>query len=186
MEGHERQLLRSCLEADRVGRSGELAIETSRRHVGLLFDRDDEFAGEARGLQAPRVEEKDESLTVTGSTACDVGGDEAPCIPERLEDETKGTQVLAGLLDRNHIETGDDLGNTTQVEEISSGRVVLLGAPLLGHPAEGTNVPGCDEEVAVEMSGRDRLVQGGAESREDLGNVLGKRIGDLGRDPESY
>jgi hypothetical protein len=65
-----------------------LAIEDGRRHVGLL-DRDDELAREPRRLQAPRIEDKDEPLAVTGSSACDVGRDQAPRISERLEDEAK-------------------------------------------------------------------------------------------------
>jgi hypothetical protein len=63
---------------------------------------------------------------------------------------------------------------------------VLLRAPLLGCPAESAKVPRCDEEVAVEVPGRDRLVQGGGEEPEGFGEVLRKRIGDLRRDPESY
>ena len=35
------------------------------------------------------------------------------------------------------------------------------------------------------MPGRDRLVQGSDESPEDFGEVLRKRIGDLGRNPQS-
>ena len=84
----------------------------------------------------------------------------------------RGTQVLARLLDRNHIEAGDDVGNATQVEEVPPGRVVLARAPLLGHPAEGAKAPGGNEEIAVEMPGRDRSVQRGDESPEDFGEVL--------------
>ena len=185
MEGYERQRLGSSIEADGVGRPCELAIETRGRYVGLLFDRDDELAREPRWLQAPRVEDKDEPLAVAGPAACDVGGDEAPRVPENLEDKTKGTEVFACFFDRNHVETGDDLGDAAKIEEISSGRVVLLRAPLLGHPAESAKVPGCDEEVAVEMPGRDRFVQSDDESSEDFGEVLRERIGDLGRDPQS-
>jgi hypothetical protein len=59
----------------------------------------------------------------------------------------------------NDIETGDDLGEAAQIEEVAARGVILLRAPLLGHPAEGAKVPGCDEEVAVEIPGRrNRLV----------------------------
>jgi hypothetical protein len=61
-----------------------------------------------------------------------------------------------------------------------------LNSSDLGHPAGSAKVPGCDEEVAVEMPGRHSLVQSGDESAEDLGEVLRKRIGDLGRNPPSY
>jgi hypothetical protein len=63
-------------------------------------------------------------------------------------------------------------GDAAQVEEISAWRVVLLRAPLLGHAAEGAKVPGCDEEVAVEMPWRDRLVESDDKSSEDFGEVL--------------
>jgi hypothetical protein len=82
--------------------------------------------------------------------------------------------------------SSDDLGDAAQVEEISPGRVVLLRAPILGHSAEGAEVPGCDEEVAVEMPWRDRLVESDDKSSEDFSEVLREWIGDLGRAPESY
>ena len=44
-----------------------------------------------------------------------------PCISQRLEHEAKGAQILSCLLDRNHVETGDDLGDAAEVEEISAG-----------------------------------------------------------------
>jgi hypothetical protein len=185
VQGHKRQLLRSRLEANGVRRPCELAIKDGRRQVGLLLDRDDELAGEPRRLHTPRVEDEDESFTVAGSTARDVGGDKAPRISERLKNEAKGAQILACLLNRNDVEAGGDLGDATQVEEISPGRIVWLRAPPLGHPAEGAEVPSRDEEVAVEMAGRDCLVKSADESVEDLGEVLRKRISDLRRARES-
>lgn len=78
------------------------------------------------------------------------------------------TQVLTGFFDRHHVEAGNDLGYAAQVEEIPSGRVVLLRSPLLISPAERAKVPGCCEEIAIEMPGRDRLVKRRDESLKDL------------------
>ena len=43
-----------------------------------------------QGLQAPRVETKASRSAVTGSTACDVGGDEAPTCPRAPRGRDEG------------------------------------------------------------------------------------------------
>jgi hypothetical protein len=80
--------------------------------------------------------DKDETLTISGSTPCNVGGDEAPCLPECLEHEAETLRSSGAFFDRHHVEAGNDLGYAAQVEEIPSGRVVLLRSPLLSSPAD--------------------------------------------------
>lgn len=124
--------------------------------------------------------DKDETLTVSGSTRV-TSVAMRPHVSPSASSTRRRHSGPHGLLRSPHVEAGNDLGYAAQVEEIPSGRVVLLRSPLLSSPAERAKVPGCCEEIAIEMPGRDRLVKRRDESLKDLIKVLREWIRDLPR-----
>jgi hypothetical protein len=112
-----------------------------------------------RGPQWARVKEEDESFVVSRPPTGDVGRDKAPRVSKCLEDEAQRAQVLPCLLDRDDVEAMDDLSDAAKVEEVTPRRVAFLRAPFLRDAAEGTDVPGCDEEISNELARRNGLVE---------------------------
>jgi hypothetical protein len=143
-----------------VGRFREDPISSRSRssHPRSCLERDDELAGEPGGFDPTRVEDENEPLVVSGTAARDVGRDQPRGVTECGEDEAKGAQVLARLLDRDDVEARDDLGDAAEVEEIAPWRVAGFGAPLLGDAPEGAQIPGGDEKVAIQLPRREVLM----------------------------
>jgi hypothetical protein len=73
-------------------------------------------------------------------------------VPQRLE-------VAAHLLDGHHVEARQDLRDRAGVGEVAFGRVVLRGLPALGQASQRADVPGRDEQVAVQVLGGHGRVQ---------------------------
>jgi hypothetical protein len=92
VEGHQGEDRRAALEADRVGRAGELAIEGDPGDPGLRPIRlapavgDDELAGEAVDREAGAVEDEGESLVVALVVLDRVGEDDRPVAAEPDEE----------------------------------------------------------------------------------------------------
>ena len=73
-----------------------------------------------------------------------------------------------------------------EVEEVADRLVAWLRTPLLREPAEGADVPGADEEVAVEQLRRDDGVEAVAEREQLLGEGRRKWVADACRGRQSY
>ena len=71
----------------------------------------------------------------------------------------------------------DDLSDAAKVEEVTPRRVAFLRAPFLRDAAEGTDVPGCDEEISIELARRNGLIERRRGRGECRREVLRKRVG---------
>ncbi len=103
VQGDEDERLAGRGEADRVGRSGELAGERCGRHARIVVGHD-ELAREPGRCHPTRVEQERHPLVVAGLSLRHVGEGEAPVGTERLQQVAERAQVAAHLLDCDDVE----------------------------------------------------------------------------------
>ena len=107
-----------------------------------------------------------------------VGEQEGPLLAQRLEQMAERAQVAAHLLQGDDVEALDHLGDQAHVAEVALGRVAGGRVPALGQPAEGAQIPGANQQVAIGSLARDDLVDLRRELR-DLGADRGGRTRNL-------
>jgi hypothetical protein len=62
----------------------------------------------------------------------------------------------------------DNLGDGEDGSEVTLGRVLLGGLPLLTDVSEGSNVPGRDEQVVIEALGRNSSAELGGQVKQPI------------------
>lgn len=144
MHGGEDELHTGAGEAGRVGGAGELPHRVTgggrRQH---------DLADQSGGLDPAGVVAEGEPLPVAFGSFGDVGGDHPPLLTEPVQQELCGGGVAADLLDGDHVEAGDDLGDAGDRVPVPFGGVLGSGFPLRGEVGERAQVPGRDQKVAL-------------------------------------
>jgi hypothetical protein len=176
VERHEDERRVRRPEADRVGRTRKLPLQRVLSQIVRPFRRNDQLAGQSRRLHAARVVQKGHPLGVARASNRHIRHEEGPTPAERLEQMPKRGEIARDLLDPDHVEARHDLRDRLEAAQVALGMVVSRRGPLLGQRSERADVPRRDEQVLVEVLGRDLFVQRGAEVVEILANARGRLV----------
>nr|WP_259678173.1 hypothetical protein [Arthrobacter oryzae] len=133
---------------------GELALRVGSE------GREDDLPDQAGRLETVRVVEEGESFAVPGGSFGDVGGDDPPSGAEQFEQEPQRSGVAADFLQRDDVETRDDLGDARDGMPVASGGVAGAGGPFFRQISEGPDVPGGDQEVRRRFCRHGRVERG--------------------------
>lgn len=113
MSGHQDEGVARPKERAGVGGAGELPAECAV-FDGVTFGRDHQLACEAGRLDPAGVVQKCHPFVVAGAAAGDVGQQHPPGVALAVEagqQMSQRPQVAADLLQRDHVEPGDDLAD---------------------------------------------------------------------------
>ena len=161
--GADREAEPARLHGDQHGRAGGLqhGLDPGVLAPSPLGDgRQHDAGGEPAELHLARVVEEADALVVAPRPLRDVRDEELPPRAEQLADATERSDVGAHLLHRDEVEGGDDLGDVVDR---------LGGAAAELRVAELPDVPGRQEQVAVDVLGRQLFRQRAAQPQQAAG-----------------
>jgi len=93
-------------------------------------------------------------LASAAASCRDVGDEQAPVSAQDVHEQLECGGVVLHLLQGDHVEPRDDLGDAPDVADVALGAVAVPRGPPLGHAAELAQVPAADDDVAVQLLGR--------------------------------